>query len=58
MGRSNKTYRVVITPSSNPDAASFDELMSTEIKGWIEGILEHAVRSGAIRVDPPGDADE
>ncbi|KKM13001.1 hypothetical protein SY88_00045 [Clostridiales bacterium PH28_bin88] len=50
MGRT-KTYKVVITPSSNPNAPTFDELMQTEVKEWIKKILEHGVKSGAIKVD-------
>lgn len=49
MGRT-KTYKVVITPSSNPNAPTFDELMQTEVKEWIKKIFEHGVKSGAIKV--------
>jgi|GEM_PF-3233165 hypothetical protein len=53
-----KTYKVVITPSSNPNAPTFDELMQTEIKEWIKKILEHGVKSGAIKVDLSSNGDK
>lgn len=52
MGRT-KTYKVVITPSSNPKAPTFDELMQTEVKEWIKKILEHGVKSGQLRLTFP-----
>lgn len=57
MGRT-KTYKVVITPSSNPNAPTFDELMQTEIKEWIKKILEYGVKSGAIKVDLSSNGDK
>jgi hypothetical protein len=52
-----KTYKVVITPSSNSNAPTFDELMQTEIKEWIKKILERGVKSGAIKVDLSSNGD-
>lgn len=46
-----RTYKLVITPSSNANAPTFEELMQTDVKEWIMKILEHKARSGEIEID-------
>jgi len=49
--KKRKSYKVIITPSNNPNAPSFDELMQTEVKNWIEKILENGIKSGKVQID-------
>ncbi len=53
-----KTYKVIITLSSNPDAPTFDELIRTEVKEWLKGVLEERIKSGIIKVDFPAVGDK
>lgn len=57
MGKT-KTYKVIITPSSNPNAPTFNELMQTEVKEWIKKVLEYGVKSGIIKIDLSSDGDK